>query len=251
MLRTGGTMLYDIESTKGIMNRILIIEDEKTLAEALKYTLGKEGYEVEVAHDGSEGLAAFERDGADLLLLDIMLPGIDGLEVCKRIRLASDVPIMMLTAKDSDVDEVLGLEIGADDYITKPFNMRTLLARIKTVLRRTGEKAPSNADSAISTVGDIVLDRDRHEVTVRGEVTELTPTEYRLLEVMMQRRDKVVPREHLLTAVWGDFYGSSKTLDVHMRHLREKIEPDPANPVYVKTVRGTGYKLVAPGGGSG
>ncbi len=226
------------------MERILIIEDETALAEALKYTLGKEGYEVEAVHDGAEGLGAFENGGADLVLLDIMLPSLDGLEVCRRIRRASRVPIVMLTAKDSDLDEVLGLETGADDYITKPFNMRTLLARIKTILRRAREGGAEMG--AAATCGDIRLDRERHQVTVRGNPVELTPIEYGVLDALMARAGRVVAREHLLASVWGDFCGSGKTLDVHVRHLREKIEADPGRPRHLKTVRGTGYRLVAP-----
>jgi len=229
------------------MKKILIIEDEVPLAEALKYTLGKEGYEVNIAHDGAEGLERFGRDGADLILLDIMLPHVDGLEVCRRIRLGSPVPIIMLTAKDAEVDEILGLEMGADDYITKPFNMRTLITRVKAVLRRSGEAHGHDAKASI-TRGDITMDREKHEVTARGAPVKLTPTEYRLLEALMLRPGKVIGRGQLLTAVWGEFYGSGKTLDVHVRHLREKVEADPAHPVYVLTVRGTGYKLGAPSG---
>jgi two-component system, OmpR family, response regulator RegX3 len=227
------------------MKTILIIEDEVPLAEALKYTLGREGYAAELAHDGARGLELFERDGADLVLLDIMLPVKDGLEVCRTIRRSSSVPIIMVTAKDSDVDEILGLEMGADDYITKPFNMRTLVTRIRAVLRRAGEERERVEGSQPLRWGDILMDRDKHEVEVRGEAIELTPIEYSLLEVLLSRPTKVMPRTQILQAVWGDFYGSGKTLDVHVRHLREKIEEDPANPVYIKTVRGMGYKLGA------
>jgi len=228
------------------MKRILIVEDEVPLAEALKYTLGKEGYAVEMAHDGARGLDHFTREGADLILLDIMLPSMDGLEVCRKIRLASAVPIIMLTAKDSDIDEILGLEIGADDYVTKPFNMRTLIARIRTVLRRAGEQRALARQAEQVAFEGIVMDREKHEVTVRGEPVQLTPTEYGLLEALILRAGKVVSREQLLSTVWGDFYGSSKTLDVHIRHLREKGEMDPGAPEYVKTVRGMGYKLGGP-----
>ncbi len=228
------------------MKRILIIEDEVPLAEALKYTLGKEGYDVELAHDGAEGLSRFEASGADLLLLDLMLPSMDGLEVCRRVRTSSAVPIIMLTAKDSRLDEILGLEIGADDYVTKPFDTRTLLARIRTVLRRAGAARASSSGGAVAEYGGISMDRERHEVAVRGRIVRLTPIEYGLLEVLIERPEKVVSRSQILQAVWGEFYGSSKTLDVHIRHLREKIEIDPACPEHVKTVRGLGYKLVAP-----
>jgi two-component system, OmpR family, response regulator RegX3 len=228
-----------------MMKTILIIEDEVPLAEALKYTLGREGYATELAHDGATGLELFERDGADLVLLDIMLPVKDGLEVCRTIRRSSSVPIIMVTAKDSDVDEILGLEMGADDYITKPFNARTLVTRIRAVLRRAGEEREVAEGTEPLEWGDIVMDRDKHEVTVRGEAVDLTPIEYALLELLLSRPTKVMPRTQILQVVWGDFYGSGKTLDVHVRHLREKIEEDPANPVYIQTVRGMGYKLGA------
>jgi len=227
------------------MKRILIIEDEVPLAEALKYTLQKEGYEVAIASDGAAGLERFTRDGADLLILDLMLPSMDGLEVCRRVRQASTVPIIMLTAKDSDVDEILGLEMGADDYVTKPFNMRTLITRVKTVLRRIRKEAPAAGEEPLRW-GDIVMDGGRHEVTVRGEPVELTPTEYRLLEVFLRRPGKALTRQKIMVEVWGDYYGSTKTLDVHVRHLREKVELDPAHPQYVTTVRGMGYKLGVP-----
>jgi two-component system response regulator RegX3 len=228
------------------MKNILIIEDEIPLAEALKYTLGKEGYSVEIAHDGAEGFERFARDRADLVLLDLMLPSMDGLEICRRIRLDSSVPIIMLTAKDSDVDEILGLEMGADDYVTKPFNMRTLITRVKAVLRRASEERALAEGSEPLRCGDLTMDREKHEVRVRGDAVELTPTEYRLLEMLMMRPGKVVPRGQILSAVWDGFYGSSKTLDVHVRHLRKKVEEDPAHPVYIRTVRGMGYKLTGP-----
>ena len=232
------------------MKKILIIEDEVPLAEALKYTLGKEGYEVEIAHDGAAGLDAFRGRGADLLILDLMLPAIDGLEVCRRVRAESSVPIIMVTAKDSDMDEIVGLELGADDYVTKPFNMRTLITRVKAVLRR--QEKPAESTRAQFSCGDIEVNSDRHEVTVRGRPVHLTPTEYGLLGVLIARSGKVVSRRQILDGVWGDYYGSGKTLDVHVRHLREKIEMDPARPTCLLTVRGAGYKLVAgEGGGAG
>ena len=229
------------------MKKILIIEDEVPLAEALKYTLGKEGYGVEVAHDGAAGLETFRRDGADLLILDLMLPSLDGLEICRRVRASSPVPIIMVTAKDSEMDEIVGLELGADDYVTKPFNMRTLITRVKAVLRR--QEKPETHMSERLSCGDIVLDSGRHEVTVRGKPVQLTPTEYRLLELLMTRPGKVLSRHQLLSGVWGDYYGSGKTLDVHVRHLREKIEEEPAKPACLLTVRGAGYKLVGAEGG--
>ncbi|MBN1289535.1 MAG: response regulator transcription factor [Actinobacteria bacterium] len=224
------------------MKKILFIEDEQTLAEALEYTLLKEGYDVKLAFDGAEGLREFESGGADLVLLDLMLPEVDGLEVCKKIRSQSSVPILILTAKDSDIDEILGLEMGADDYVTKPFNTRKLVARIKAVLRRA-ETGKDPADDCLEC-GGITMDRGKHEVSMNGDIVRLTPLEYRLLEALMRRPGRALSREFLLNQVWeGDFYGSPKTLDVHVRHLREKLEDDPGNPRYIETVRGLGYRL--------
>ncbi|MBU4201505.1 MAG: response regulator transcription factor [Actinomycetia bacterium] len=227
------------------MKRILIIEDEPSMAEALKYTLEKEGYQVDVAGDGAEGLDRFQRAGADLILLDLMLPVVDGLEVCKRVRSASTVPILILTARDSDIDEVLGLELGADDYVTKPFNTRKLIARIKAVLRRGDSR--EEEERGLLEWGGITMDLEKHQVLLGGEIIHLTPLEYRILEALMRRPGKALPREFLLNAVWsGEFYGSPKTLDVHIRHLREKLEDDPASPRYIETVRGVGYRLEKP-----
>lgn len=229
------------------MKRILVIEDEAPLAEALKYTLEKEGYEVEVAGDGALGLERFQTGGVNLILLDLMLPTVDGLEVCKRIRATSFVPILILTAKDSDIDEVLGLEMGADDYVTKPFNMRKLIARIKALLRRV--EGDNEVPSGALQWGDISMDLEKHEVYLKRNPVHLTPLEFRLLELFMRKPGKALAREYLVNQVWeGAFYGSTKTLDVHIRHLRKKIEQDPAAPHYIKTVRGMGYKLDAPGG---
>lgn len=229
------------------MKKILIIEDEPSMAEAIEYTLVREGYLVDIATDGGEGIERFNRDGADLVLLDLMLPVVDGLEVCKQIRSTSAVPILMLTAKDSDIDEVLGLEMGADDYVTKPFNTRKLVARIKAVLRRGGNRE----EERVLECGGITMDTEKHQVSVEGEPVDLTPIEYRILEAFMRSRGKALSREFLLNRVWsGDFYGSPKTLDVHIRHLREKVEEDPACPLYIVTVRGMGYRLDKPGGES-
>lgn len=226
------------------MKKILVIEDEAPLAEALKYTLEKEGYEVEVAGDGALGLERFKAGGIDLVLLDLMLPTMDGLEVCKRIRVESSVPILILTAKDSDIDEVLGLEMGADDYVTKPFNMRKLIARLKALLRRV--EGEESASSGAVECGDIKMDLEKHEVYLEMNLIYLTPLEFRLLELFMRRPGKALSREYLVNQVWeGGFYGSTKTLDVHIRHLRKKIEQDPSAPRYIKTVRGIGYKLSA------
>ncbi len=228
------------------MKKILIIEDERPLAEALGYSLEKEGYAVELAFDGQAGYGRFKAGGIDLILLDLMLPGMDGLEVCRRIRGESGLPILMLTARDSDIDKVLGLEMGADDYVTKPFNTRELVARIKAVLRRV--EGPERVGLARLDWGGITLDTESHEASFEGELLNLTPTEYGLLEVFMRHPRKALPREYLLTQVWGGgFYGPTKTLDVHIRHLREKLERDPARPRYIVTVRGVGYKLDKPG----
>jgi len=229
------------------MKKILVIEDETPLAEALKYTLEKEGYEVEVTGDGALGLERFQAGGVNLILLDLMLPTLDGLEVCKRIRAASFVPILILTAKDSDIDEVLGLELGADDYVTKPFNMRKLIARIKALLRRA--ESDSETPSVALELGNISIDLEKHEAYVGGNAVHLTPLEFRLLELLMRKPGKALAREYLMNQAWeGGFYGSPKTLDVHIRHLRKKIELDPADPCYIKTVRGIGYKLDTPRG---
>jgi len=227
------------------MKKILVIEDEKTLADALGYTLAKEGYAVETAGDGAAGLEEFERGGADLIVLDLMLPKLDGLEVCRRIRARSPVPILMLTAKDSEIDEVLGLELGADDYVTKPFSTRALIARIKALLRRVEE--PVGEAGGVLESGGLAMYPDRHEVYLRGEPVHLTPIEYRILELFLKNPGKALARDRIMNHVWeGGFYGSPKTLDVHVRHLREKLEDDPARPARITTVRGTGYKLEVP-----
>ena len=232
------------------MKKILIIEDEEPLAQALKYTLGREGYDVDIAADGAVGLEKFDRSPVDLVLLDLMLPEVDGLEVCRRIRARSAVPILMLTAKDSDIDEVLGLELGADDYITKPFNMHNLIARMKAVLRRA--EGDQGVEPRHLEWGRLEMDLEKHEVVLDREAVHLTPTEYRILELFMLHPQKALTREQLVNRVWEDgFYGSPKTLDVHIRHLREKIEVDPAMPDYIRTVSGTGYKLDRPPGDEG
>ncbi len=231
------------------LKKILIIEDERPLAEAVQFSLEKEGYEVDIALDGERGWEMFSGGGYDLIVLDLMLPGIEGMEICRRIRGSGSTPVIMLTAKDSDVDKILGLEMGADDYVTKPFNMRELVARVRAVLRRAileGEVADSK--NRRLEVGEIVLDPERHEVTVCGEVVDMPLMEYRLLELFMRNPGKALGREYLLNKAWeGDFYGQTKTLDVHIRRLREKIEKDPANPQHIITVRGVGYRFEAGG----
>jgi two-component system response regulator RegX3 len=225
------------------MSRILVVEDEETLAEAISFLLSKEGFEVEMAEDGPAAIAAFEKNGADLILLDLMLPGLSGTEVCRQIRAKSSVPIIMLTAKDSEIDKVVGLEIGADDYVTKPYSSRELIARIRAVLRR-GETGDATSADGVLSVGPIRLDSDRHVISVNGEQVALPLKEFELLEFLMRNSGRVLTRMQLIDRVWGsDYVGDTKTLDVHIKRLRAKIEKDPANPELIQTVRGMGYKL--------
>lgn len=226
------------------MTRVLVVEDEESFSEALSFMLRREGYEVEVAGDGNLAVDQFERRGADLVLLDLMLPGISGTEVCRAIRSKSQVPIIMLTAKDGEVDKVVGLEIGADDYITKPFSSRELLARVRAVLRRHGDAV----DLLPTTIeaGPVRLDADRHVVTVRGDVVSMPLKEFDLLEFLVRNAGRVMTRSQLIDRVWGsDYVGDTKTLDVHIKRLRAKVETDAANPVHLLTVRGLGYKFEA------
>jgi len=228
------------------MKKILVIEDERPMAEAVKFSLEKEGFAVDMALDGNAGLELFRTAHPDLVLLDLMLPGMEGLEVCRLIRRESAVPIIMLTAKDSDVDKIVGLEMGADDYITKPFNVRELVARVRAVLRRFTGAEDEHAGSLLERA-NIAIDMDRHEVRVDGQVIEMPPMEYRLLELFLKNPGKALAREYLIAKAWGgDFYGQTKTLDVHIRRLREKVEADPANPAHIKTVRGVGYRFDSP-----
>jgi two-component system response regulator RegX3 len=225
------------------MSRILVVEDEETLAEAISFLLSKEGFEVEIAEDGPAAIAAFEKNGADLILLDLMLPGLSGTEVCRQIRAKSSVPIIMLTAKDSEIDKVVGLEIGADDYVTKPYSSRELIARIRAVLRR-GETGDAVSADGVLSVGPIRLDSDRHVISVNGEQVALPLKEFELLEFLMRNSGRVLTRMQLIDRVWGsDYVGDTKTLDVHIKRLRAKVEKDPANPELIQTVRGMGYKL--------
>jgi two-component system response regulator RegX3 len=225
------------------MSRILVVEDEETLAEAISFLLSKEGFEVEIAEDGPAAIAAFEKNGADLILLDLMLPGLSGTEVCRQIRAKSAVPIIMLTAKDSEIDKVVGLEIGADDYVTKPYSSRELIARIRAVLRR-GETGDATSVDGVLSVGPIRLDSDRHVISVNNEQVALPLKEFELLEFLMRNSGRVLTRMQLIDRVWGsDYVGDTKTLDVHIKRLRAKIEKDPANPELIQTVRGMGYKL--------
>lgn len=225
------------------MTRILVVEDEQSFSDALSFMLRKEGFEVSVAADGHTALESFERDSADVVLLDLMLPGISGTEVCRQIRSVSQVPIIMVTAKDSEIDKVVGLELGADDYVTKPFSSRELVARIRAVMRRRGSQ-PNGAGESALTAGSIGMDVDRHVVTVDGQVVKLPLKEFELLEVLMRNAGRVLTRGQLIDRVWGsDYVGDTKTLDVHVKRLRAKIEPDPAQPRVLVTVRGLGYKL--------
>lgn len=226
------------------MTKILIVEDEKSFSEPLSFLLGKEGYLVEVAADGNEALIKFEKSGADLVLLDLMLPGMPGTEVCRQIRIASNVPIIMLTAKDDEVDKVVGLELGADDYVTKPYSARELLARIRAVLRRGGDSTAELDGGPLVQVGEIKLDVDRHIVTFKGENIALPLKEFELLEFLMRNAGRVLTRIQIIDRIWGnDYVGDTKTLDVHIKRLRSKLEADPANPELIQTVRGLGYKM--------
>jgi two-component system response regulator RegX3 len=223
--------------------RVLLIEDEEGLGEALEYQLGREGYEVERATNGAEGLQRFKIAGGDLVLLDLMLPGMAGEDVCKEIRRESNVPIIMLTARDTEIDKVLGLELGADDYITKPFSTRELIARIKAVLRRT--TIETGGDGSALEGGGIRLDRGRFEVTVHGEPIHMPRKEFELLELLMANMGRVLTRDTLIDRVWGaDYFGDTRTLDVHIKRLRAKCEDDPHNPRHLLTIRGLGYKFV-------
>jgi two-component system response regulator RegX3 len=224
---------------------IMIVEDEESLSEPLAFILEREGYRVTVADDGPSALALFDKSGADLVLLDLMLPGIPGTEVCRVLRSRSQVPIIMLTAKDSEVDIVVGLELGADDYVTKPYSTRELLARIRAVLRRRTDGDDDLADGVLEA-GDIRMDVERHVVTVRGEDVAMPLKEFELLELLMRNAGRVLTRGQLIDRVWGsDYFGDTKTLDVHIKRIRSKIEPVPSEPKALVTVRGLGYRIEA------
>ena len=226
------------------MSRILIVEDEVSFSDPLSYLLKKEGYDVAVAETGPDGLAEFDKNGADLVLLDLMLPGLSGIDVCRALRQRSSVPVIMLTAKDSEIDKVVGLEIGADDYVTKPYSSRELLARVKAVLRRLAE--PEDLLPSTLEAGPVRMDVERHTVSVQGRSVSLPLKEFELLEMLLRNSGRVLTRMQLIDRVWGsDYVGDTKTLDVHVKRLRAKIEPDPANPVHIVTVRGLGYKFEA------
>jgi two-component system, OmpR family, response regulator RegX3 len=229
------------------VTRILLVEDEESYRDPLTYQLTREGFEVVTAATGPEALVAWEDGGADLVLLDLMLPGMSGTEVCRWLRARSDVPVIMLTAKDGEIDKVVGLELGADDYVTKPYSFRELLARVRAVLRRGGiatGDAGTEHDEGTLDVGPVRLDVDRHTVHVHGELVAFPLKEFDLLELLMRNAGRVLTRGQLIDRVWGsDYVGDTKTLDVHVKRVRAKIENDPANPVLLQTVRGLGYKL--------
>ena len=223
------------------MTRVLVVEDEESYSDALAYMLRKEGYEVAIAADGNTALTEFDRFGPDIVLLDLMLPGVPGTEVCRQIRQTSSVPVIMVSAKDDEVDKVVGLELGADDYVTKPYSPRELVARIRAVLRR-GQEPELMPDTL--EAGPVRMDVERHVVTVDGAEQRLPLKEFELLEMFLRNPGRVLTRGQLIDRVWGsDYVGDTKTLDVHVKRLRAKLEPDPSEPKYLVTVRGLGYKL--------
>ncbi len=225
------------------MTRVLIVEDEPDLADPLAYLLRREGYDVEIAEDGPAALVSFREHGADIVLLDLMLPGMPGTEVCRQIRTTSSVPIIMLTAKDSEVDIVVGLELGADDYVTKPYSARELLARMRAVLRRFSQ-VDADLDDRVLEGGRVVLDIDRHTVAVDGSEISMPLKEFELLEVLMRNAGRVLTRGQLIDRVWGsDYFGDTKTLDVHIKRIRSRIELNPGTPEMLVTVRGLGYRF--------
>jgi two-component system response regulator RegX3 len=228
------------------MARVLVVEDEQSLREPLVYLLNKEGFTTVEAEDGSQAVSLFEQGNIDLVLLDLMLPGISGNEVCRIIRQTSQVPIIMLTAKDSEIDKVVGLEIGADDYVTKPYSTRELLARMKAVLRRNTEAVIQESAPGIIEAGSVRMDLDRHIVEVHGEKVSMPLKEFELLELLLENANRVLTRGQIIDRVWGsNYFGDTKTLDVHIKRIRSKIEDDPARPVHLLTVRGLGYKFEA------
>ena len=227
------------------MSKILIVEDEEALSDPLAFLLGREGFQTIVVDNGLDALPVFDREGADLVLLDVMLPGMSGMEVCRKLREVSSVPIIMLTAKDSELDKVLGLELGADDYVTKPYSARELIARIRAVLRRRSAETDSATESVLQG-GPVRMDIDRHVVTVNGEEISMPLKEFELLEILLRNVGRVMTRGQLIERVWGaDYVGDTKTLDVHIKRLRSKIERDPERPELVVTVRGVGYRAGA------
>jgi two-component system response regulator RegX3 len=225
---------------------ILVVEDEESYVEALRIGLEREGYRVAVALDGVTALDEFDRVHPDLVLLDLMLPRLSGIEVCRQLRARSGVPIIMVTARDAEVDTVVGLEVGADDYVTKPYRVRELVARIRAVLRRANAGLLDDGDEVV-VAGDVRLDRERHEVTVRGRIVDMPRREFEVLDLLMTNTGRLVTRDTLIDRVWGtDYVGDTKTLDVHIRRLRSRIEVDPSAPDHIVTIRGLGYRFEAP-----
>lgn len=226
-------------------HRILLVEDEPGLADSVRYALDSEGFDVFVADSGVSGLESARVNHPDLVLLDLMLPGMSGLDVCRQIRSSSDVPIIMLTAKDAESDKVAGLELGADDYMTKPFSMRELIARVRAHLRRAAKSGVLSESNEVLRGGSIELDIDAHQARLNGEAVDLRPKEFELLESLMRRKNRLAARHTLIDEVWGPtYFGDTKTLDVHIKRLRQKLEPNPTGPVHIVTVRGLGYKFV-------
>jgi len=224
--------------------KVMVVDDEDSLLEAIRYALSREGMEVVTARDGGQAVLDFERERPDLLVLDLMLPGLSGWDVCRRVRASSQVPILMLTARDNEVDRVVGLEMGADDYVTKPFSLRELVARVRALLRRASQGQSSPNGSPIIEAAGIRLDQERHEVTVRGEAVSLPLKEFELLEILMENRNRVLTRQTLIDRVWGfDYVGDTKTLDVHVKRLRARLEEDRHDPKLIVTVRGVGYRF--------
>lgn len=225
--------------------RILLVEDEPGLVDSVRYALDSEGFDVFVAESGVGGLESARVNQPDLVLLDLMLPGMSGLDVCRQIRSSSDVPIIMLTAKDAESDKVAGLELGADDYMTKPFSMRELIARVRAQLRRATKSGALSESNEVLRGGAIELDIDAHQARLNGDAVDLRPKEFELLESLMRRKNRLAARHTLIDEVWGPaYFGDTKTLDVHIKRLRQKLEPDPAGPTHILTVRGLGYKFV-------
>ena len=228
------------------MPKVLVVDDEESLLEAIRYALSREGIEVVTARDGGDAMRDFEAERPDLVVLDLMLPTLNGWDVCRRIRATSQVPILMLTARDAEVDRVVGLEMGADDYVTKPFSLRELVARVRALLRRAGVAAhgEQRSDGTVLEAGGIRLDQERHEVTVRGRHVNLPLKEFELLEILMENHNRVLTRQTLIDRVWGyDYVGDTKTLDVHVKRLRARVEEDRHRPRLIVTIRGVGYRF--------
>ncbi|MFM7534378.1 MAG: response regulator [Acidimicrobiales bacterium] len=225
---------------------VLLVEDEESFIDALTIGLRREGFRLHVARDGQQALDVFDIVRPDIVLLDVMLPKVSGIDVCRQLRKRSQVPIIMVTAKGAEIDTVVGLEVGADDYVTKPYRLRELVARMRAVLRRRTSDGARVAEVGVLEVGDVRMDVERHEVSVRGDVVPLPLKEFELLELLLANAGRVLTREVLIDRVWGtDYVGDTKTLDVHIKRLRAKVEPDPANPVRITTIRGLGYKYEA------